>query len=107
MNRQERRRNARKINTPQKLEELVGLALKKQRQDLTAQFKKEKGDLVNVMIVMTAYVLNYKLGLGKKRLPEIIDSILFNIDAFVTNHLTPEDFVEIREEVKKLGVNVK
>ena len=58
---------------------------------------------IDVILYMVCYTLNYKLGLGKKRLPEIMNYILDNIDAYNTGHLTHEDYVEIKRQMNELG----
>lgn len=62
---------------------------------------------IEVILYMTAYTLNYKLGLGKKRLPRIMAQILDNIDAYNTGHLVHEDYIEIKKMMKELGFCLK
>ncbi len=62
---------------------------------------------IDVILYMVCYTLNYKLGLGKKRLPEIMYHIIDNIDAYNTGHLTHEDFVEIKKQMNELGFSTK
>ena len=54
----------------------------------------------NILFYMTAYTLQYKLDLDKERLQEIMMAIYNNIDAYRTEHLTPEDFDTIREQMR-------
>lgn len=105
MNRAYRRQQAKKINTPQKLERVVGECIKYRENELQEQYRLKLKDFVDVMIVMTAYTLNLE-GFGSKRLPRIMERVLNNIDAFRTGHLATEDFDVIKEEVKKLGVKI-
>ena len=58
---------------------------------------------IEMIIYMTAYTLNYKLGLGKKRLPAIMHSIIDNIDAYNTGHLSHQDYLDIKEEMNEKG----
>lgn len=62
---------------------------------------------IDTILYMTCYTLNYKLGLGKKRLPEIMYHIVDNIDAYNTGHLTPEDFIEIKKQMNDLGFSLE
>lgn len=105
MNREYRRKQAKKINTPQKLENVVGECLRIREKEMKDVYEKKIEDFVDVMIVMTAYTLNLE-GYGKKRLPKIMERVLNNIDAFRTGHLMPEDFDVIKDEIKKLGVKI-
>jgi len=105
VNRAYRRRQAKKINTPQKLERVVDECIRYREKEMQDLYQKKLGEFVDVMIVMTAYTLNLE-GFGKKRLPKIMERVLNNIDAFRTGHLAPDDFDIIKDEVKKLGVKV-
>lgn len=105
MNREYRRKQAKKINTPQKLENVVGECLRIREKEMKDVYEKKIEDFVDVMIVMTAYTLNLE-GYGKKRLPNLMARILNNIDAFRTGHLAPPDFDIIKDEIKKLGVKI-
>lgn len=62
---------------------------------------------IDTILYMTCYTLNYKLGLGKKRLPEIMYHIVDNIDAYNTGHLTHEDFKEIKNQMHELGFSLE
>lgn len=57
---------------------------------------------ISIMII-TADVLHTHLGLGGKRLPEIMHQIHENIDAFNTGHLHPSDIDLIKAELAKVG----
>ena len=71
-------------------------------------FKKgfEESVYTTYMLVMNmvAYTLNYKLGLGSKRLPEIMTVIADNIDSYRTGQLDANDYEEIKKIVKNLGI---
>lgn len=105
MNREYRRKQAKKINTPQKLERVVNEVVKVREKEIEEIYNKKILDFIDVMIVMTAYTLNLE-GFGKKRLPKIMERTLNNIDAFRTGHLSPDDFDIIKDEIKKLGVKI-
>lgn len=105
MNRAYRRQQAKKINTPQKLERVVDEVVRVREKELEDIYNHKLVEYVDVMIVMTAYTLNLE-GFGKKRLPKIMNRVLNNIDAFRTGHLQTEDFDVIKKEVEKLGVKV-
>ena len=103
MNRAKRRELAKQINTPQKLERIVDELVKERTADIIKEYQQRVLDYTEVMIVMTAYVLNLE-GFGKKRLPKIMNRILMNIDSFRTGELTPEDYQIIRKEMEDMGV---
>ena len=103
MNRKQRREYAKNINTYEKLKGFESEFIKSQRQQMQRELDYTKHMYLEIIMNMTAYTISYKLGLGKKRLPEIMHSIMDNIDAFNTGHLSNEDYETIKEEVKKLG----
>lgn len=57
----------------------------------------------SVIMMMTAWVLHEHLGLGPKRLPEIMRLIELNISCFGTDHLTRADIPTIQAELRKCG----
>lgn len=96
MNRARRRELERKYGT--------NYAMQKYREEAIEQGSKMGArTAIDMVMYMTAYTLNYKLGLGKKRLPEIMYHIVDNIDAYNTGHLTHADYVEIKKQMKELG----
>ena len=57
----------------------------------------------DAIMIITADVLHTHLGLGSKRLPEIMQQINENIDAFNTGHLEPSDIRLMKEELEKVN----
>ena len=57
----------------------------------------------SVIMMITAYVLHNHLGLGKKRLPEIMHWIREDIASFKSGHLSKADIPLIKEELKQCG----
>ena len=102
MNRAYRRQQAKKINTPQKLEYVVQNAISIREKELKQEYDKKIKDYIEIMIVMTAYTLHLE-GYGHKRLPKVMHRILANIDSFRTGHLFPEDYDYIKKEVEEAG----
>lgn len=97
MNRQERREYERKYGQ--------AFTMQKYRDDaVNAGFKEGVNTTYMVVMNMVAYTLNYKLNLGKKRLPEIMQSIADNIDSYRTGQLDTEDYKEIKKIVRNLGI---
>ena len=99
MNRAERRKYERKYGTVSAMQRYRDEAIEQGR-------KMGQDETVSVILYMTAYTLNYKLGFGEKRLTEIMYHILDNIDAYRTGHLTHEDYVEIKEQINKMGIKL-
>ena len=97
MNRKERREYERKYGKV--------FTMQKYRDDaFNSGFKEGVNTTYCVVMNMVAYSLNYKLNLGKKRLPEIMQTIADNIDSYRTGQLDSEDYKEIKKIVQKLGI---
>lgn len=103
MNREQRRKMAKKINTPEKLEKVVDRVVVEREKEIQKVYKQKLVDYTDVMVYMTAYVLELE-GVEKERIPGIINRVLFNIDSFRTGELLPEDFPTIKKEMQELGV---
>lgn len=106
MNREQKRRALKEVNTPYKFNQAMSYGLDMQKRDLEQRFNAQKKDIIDIILTMTAYTIQYKLGLGKKRLPEIMNAILNNIDSFNTGHLTKQDFDFIKEDLKRYNFYV-
>lgn len=104
-NREQRRKVAKTINTPQKLERLVDELVKERTKDLKKDFDKKMIDYLEVMVVMTAYVLNLE-DVDADRISKIVARIMMNIDSFRTGELEPGDYDLIKKEVEDLGVKI-
>lgn len=104
-NREQRRKMAKKMNTPQKLERLVDEIVKERTTDMKKDFDKKMVDYLEVMVVMTAYVLNLE-DVESDRISKIIARIMMNIDSFRTGELAPGDYDLIKKEVEDLGVKL-
>ena len=63
-------------------------------------------EAINLLYYMSAYTINLKLGFGKKRLQRIMDEILFQIDAYRTDHLNKMDYSNIIDEMNKMGIDL-
>lgn len=74
------------------------------RQEFEQQYKDELIDSIEIYSLATAYTLHYVLNLGKKRLPEVMERIWNNVDAFRTGHLSPLDCME---ELEQYGIYIK
>ena len=97
MNRKQRREYEKKYGTV--------FTMQKYRDDaINSGFREGVNTTYMVVMNMVAYSLNYKLGLGRKRLPEIMKTIADNIDSYRTGQLDTEDYKEIKKIVQKLGI---
>ena len=105
-NRKERRRIAKTMNTPQKMERLVDELVKERTADLKKDYNEKLVGYVEVFVVMACYVLELE-DIPKERIPQIASRILFNIDSFRTGELAPSDYDIIKKEVESWGVILK
>lgn len=100
MNRQRKRELERKYGP--------GFAMQKYRDEVMQQgIDKGIHNTISMVLYMTAYTLNYKLGFGKKRLIRIMTDIYNNIDSYRTGQLDPNDYKEIVNMMNQLGFYVK
>jgi hypothetical protein len=92
MNRAEKRRQAKEVNTPQKLDMLE----KHLRWAIRKECQEEADERIKTFIqsytTLVTYVLWYKFGMGKKRIAKFADEL--------RNHL------DILEEEKKYGLTL-
>ena len=65
------------------------------------------GQAGELMFIMTAYTLEYKLELTQEKLVQIMTWIYSNVDSFRTGQLTTEDFFEIKKEMEQKGIKYK
>lgn len=105
-NREQRRKIAKTINTPQKLEQIVDRLVKERTEDLRKEYNQKLVDYIEVFVVMTCYVLDME-EVPKEEIAEIASRVLFNIDSFRTGHLEPGDYDIIKKQVEDMGVILK
>lgn len=71
-------------------------------QDMIKSCEEQTMDLINqyldIYSLAVAYTLRYVLGLGKKRLPEVMERIWNNVDAFKEGYLDVQDCIDELEE---------
>lgn len=78
--------------------------IKKYREEAVAEgVKQGVRTSIDMILYMTAYTINYKLGFGKKRLNWIMYHILDNIGAYNSGHLSLQDYDEIKKQMNELG----
>lgn len=100
MNRAKRREYERKYGKD--------FTMQKYREEaLAAGAKQGVRTAADMVLYMTAYTINYKLGFGKKRLSRIMYHIVDNIEAFNSGHLSLQDYDEIKKEMHKLGFSME
>ena len=79
----------------------IELKIDKARQEGINQGRLEA---LHLIMTMVAYTIDYKLELKDGDLAELINSIMFNIDAFRTHHLDRNDLQIIKKELAEKGV---
>ena len=93
-----------------KLEKMYGkeFTMQKYREEAIQQGERNGAKTaIDMILYMTAYTLNYKLGFGKKRLQRIMYHIVDNIDAYNTGHLSLQDYDDIKKQMNELGISMK
>lgn len=105
-NREQRRKAAKRINTPEKLERIVVEMTKARTKELEKDYNNRLVAYIEIFVVMMCYVLEAE-EIPKERIPDIASRVLFNIDSFRTGELQPEDYDIIKKEVEDMGVILK
>lgn len=105
-NREQRRKIAKTMNTPQKMERLVDEMVKLRTQDLEKDYQQKLVGYIEVFVVMMCYVLDLE-EIPKEQIAQIASRVLFNIDSFRTGELQPSDYDIIKKEVEDMGVVLK
>lgn len=103
MNRKQRREYAKNINTYEKLKGFESEFIRIEREKAQEEIRIAKHQYTGIILTMVAWTASYKLGLGRKRLPDFMEAVLNNIECFSTGNLLPEDYTTIKNEVEKLG----
>lgn len=93
MNRKERRNYEKRYGTTPLLEKIKQEGIKEGR-----------AQALDLILTMVAYTIDYKLELDKDELCTLMDSIMLNIDAYRTDHLSAQDFVTIKQELAEKGI---
>lgn len=91
MNRAERRRKVKQINTPQKIEQFSAEMERRLRQEYEVKSDRKIKEFIRCYTILTAYVLNDELGLGHIRLMRVLKSIQHHVD------LLGGDYIKIEE----------
>lgn len=103
MNRAERRKQIKRLNTPQKLEQFSAELERRLRQEYTEKARNINREFVRCYTVLTAYVLNDELGLGPTRLPKVLRSIQHHIDLLDSGHIKIEELEDWLRDEKHIG----
>ena len=61
---------------------------------------------LDITFNMLAYTLTYKTGYSTKRIKELLHDLYNNIDSYRTQHLTPEDYDTICNELAEKGMTL-
>ena len=102
MNRAERRKKIKELNTPQKLEQFSAELERRLRREFEERNKEDFRNFVRFYTVLTAYVLNDELGLGPTRLPRVLRSIQHHVDLLDSDHIKIEELEEWLKEEKHI-----
>lgn len=102
MNRAERRRKIREINTPQKIEQFSAEMERQLRREYIEKSDNKVRNFIRCYTILTAYVLNDELGLGPKRLPKVLRSIQHHVDLLDSDHIKIEELEDWLKEEKNI-----
>ena len=98
MNRAERRQYAKRINTPQKLEQFSRRfdndVRKEYEKIYEEKYEREVEDTIENFLIAITYCLHFseKTKFGKNRLKEFLDDLLVTVDMFKKGEFSPDDY---------------
>ena len=92
------------FNNPKQLRKWIDEVYNDMVEKCTNQTEEMILEYLDIYSIATAYTLNYVCGLGKKRLPEVMERIWNNVDSFRSGHLSLEDCIG---ELKRAGIDFK
>lgn len=99
MNRAERRKKIKQINTPQKIEQFSAEMERRIRREYIEKSDRRVREFIRCYTILTAYVLNDELGLGPTRLPRVLKSIQHHVDLLSSDHIKIEELEDwLRDE---------
>jgi hypothetical protein len=81
------------FNDPKKLRKWVDEVFLEMKEACKKQTNQLIDDYLNLYSITVAFTLSSDLGLGKKRLPEIMERIWKNLDCFKSGHLNIDDCI--------------
>ena len=107
MNRHDRRKYAKTINTPQKLEQFskhMDYNLRKEYAEMyEKKYQEDLGNSIDLFILAIIYTLHYneKTKFGNNRIEDFMQDLFVTVDYFRTGEYDPNDY---REQLEKDGI---
>lgn len=94
MNRAERRRNAKRYNTPKKQEQLAKELYEQARIVCEESYKKQTEKNIDTMLLALKYTLHFSelTKFGNKRLNEFMDDLMAVFDGFTTEEYNIDEY---------------
>lgn len=86
------------FNEPKKLRKWVDEVYSEMIARCQKQTEQRILEYLDIYSISVAYTLRYVCGLGKKRLPKVMERIWNNVDSFKTGHLSIEDCIKELQE---------
>lgn len=105
MNRQDRRKYAKKINTPQKLEQFAKNFDYRIRKEYEQKYKEDLSNSIDIFILSIIYTLHFneKTQFGNARIKDFMEDLMATIDNFNDGSYSPEEYKEI---LKNEGIEI-
>lgn len=109
MNRKDRRKFAKTINTPQKLEGYGANLERRIRAELQKKydekFENELGQSIDIFILTIIYTLHFneKTKFGNSRIDNFMTDLFATVDMFRTGECNPDEYMQ---ELEKDGINL-
>ena len=109
MNRSERRKYAKRINTPQKLEQFSSQMSTRLRKEYEIAFQKkyqeDLGNSIDLFLLAIVYTLHYNENteFDNDKIDDFMQDLFVTVDYFRTGEYDPEDY---RKQLEKDGIKI-
>lgn len=109
MNRKQRRQYAKKINTPQKLEQFsnrMDYQLRKEYEKAYEQkYQEDLSNSIDLFLLAIVYTLHFneKTQFGNSRIEDFMQDLFVTVDYFRTEEYSPDDY---KKQLEKEGIKI-
>ena len=109
MNRSDRRKYAKRINTPQKLEQFsnqMSVQLKKEYEiAYEKKYQEDLGNSIDIFLLAIVYTLHFNeiAHFDNEQIEDFMNDLLVTVDYFRTGEYDPEQY---RQQLLKDGINI-
>lgn len=107
MNRADRRRKAKQMNTPAKLEAFSSELERRLRREYNEELKKRYEKFIEDYTIVVAYILWYKEGYGMKRLPKVMNEMHRHFEMIEEGYVSIDEIRQMLKDEAHVELNFK